>query len=149
MTKTIESLVENYQPKDLAEAEVCEVLMEAMDQYPDLKKMEMAAGPSDKSMVEEGYGEGDYESDPVEGIKSAFKAAMMKVLDDDSLDDASCDSLGKSAVVTPVSASSSAPPPSACAWRAAVVSSSPSGTSAACAVQLPSASGSSFSAGVK
>jgi len=86
VTKTIEALVENYQPKNYAEAEVCEVLMEAMDQYPDLKKMEMDAGPSDKSMVEEGYGEGGYESDPVEGIKSAFKAAMMKVLDDDSLD---------------------------------------------------------------
>lgn len=89
MAKTFESLVENYEPKDIADAEVCEVLMEAMDQYPDLKKMDVE-GPGDEKMVEEGYeegyGEDDEDSDPVEGIKSAFKAAMMKVLDDDSLD---------------------------------------------------------------
>lgn len=90
MTKTIKSLVEDYAPKNTDDAEVCEVLMEAMDQYPDLGEMKMkepldaAMGEGMKKPMEEGYDEEDM--DPADGLKSAFKAAMMKVLDDDSLD---------------------------------------------------------------
>ena len=87
--KTIKSLVEDYIPKDADDDEVVEVLMEAMDQYPMLGEMEMKPedkmGEGMKKPMEEGYGE---DMDPVDGIKSAFKAAMMKVLDDDSLDTA-------------------------------------------------------------
>jgi hypothetical protein len=88
--KTIKSLVEDYIPKDADDAEVVEVLMEAMDQYPMLGEMEMKPeekpmGEGMKKPMEEGYGE---DMDPVDGIKSAFKAAMMKVLDDDALDTA-------------------------------------------------------------
>jgi hypothetical protein len=88
--KTIKSLVEDYIPKDVDDAEVVEVLMEAMDQYPMLGEMEMKPeekpmGEGMKKPMEEGYGE---DMDPVDGIKSAFKAAMMKVLDDDALDTA-------------------------------------------------------------
>lgn len=89
--KTIKSLVEDYAPKNTDDAEVCEVLMEAMDQYPALGEMKMqepldaAMGEGMKKPMEEGYGEDD-DMDPADGLKSAFKAAMMKVLDDDSLD---------------------------------------------------------------
>ena len=90
MTKTIKSLVEDYTPANADDAEVCEVLMEAMDQYPALGEMKMqepldaAMGEGMKKPMEEGYGEEDM--DPADGLKSAFKAAMMQVLDDDSLD---------------------------------------------------------------
>lgn len=89
MKKTFRQFVESYKPSNRPEMEVAECLQEAMDQYPDLGEMKMkepldaAMGEGKKSM-EEGYDEEDI--DPADGLKSAFKAAMMKVLDDDSLD---------------------------------------------------------------
>jgi hypothetical protein len=90
MSKTIRQFLEAAMPKTTDEMEVVECVEEAMDQYPELgdEKMTMK-----KDQMEEGYGEDDGDgdgkqddSDPSEGIKIAFKKAMMKVLDDDSLD---------------------------------------------------------------
>lgn len=90
MKKTFRQFVESYKPSNRPEMEVAECLQEAMDQYPDLGEMKMkepldAAMGEGKKPMEEGYDEED-DMDPADGLKSAFKAAMMKVLDDDSLD---------------------------------------------------------------
>ena len=90
MKKTFRQFVESYKPSNRPEMEVAECLQEAMDQYPALGEMKMqepldaAMGEGMKKPMEEGYGEEDM--DPADGLKSAFKAAMMQVLDDDSLD---------------------------------------------------------------
>jgi hypothetical protein len=90
MKKTFRQIVESCKPAQRPQMEVVECLQEAMDQYPMLGEMEMKPeekpmGEGMKKPMEEGYGE---DMDPVDGIKSAFKAAMMKVLDDDALDTA-------------------------------------------------------------
>jgi hypothetical protein len=89
MKKTFRQIVESCKPAQRPQMEVVECLQEAMDQYPMLGEMEMKPeekpmGEGMKKPMEEGYGEEDM--DPADGLKSAFKAAMMQVLDDDSLD---------------------------------------------------------------
>lgn len=86
MSKTIRQFLEAAMPKTTDEMEVVECVEEAMDQYPELGDEKMTKKDDEEDDMEEGYGEDDEDSDPSEGIKIAFKKAMMKVLDDDSLD---------------------------------------------------------------
>jgi hypothetical protein len=89
MKKTIRQILESNMPKTLDDMEVQECMEEAMDQYPDLGSMEVDTKDDDEQMPE-GYGkmpeEYGMDDEPSTGIKNAFKAARMKVLDDDTLD---------------------------------------------------------------
>jgi hypothetical protein len=89
MKKTIRQILESNMPKTPDDMEVQECMEEAMDQYPDLGSMEVDTKDDDEQMPE-GYGkmpeEYGMDDEPSTGIKNAFKAAMMKVLDDDTLD---------------------------------------------------------------
>lgn len=95
MKKTIRQILEANMPKTDDDMEVQECMEEAMGQYPELgdMKVPMKDNADDEDEMDEGYnkmpeGYGDDDMDPSTGIKHAFKAAMMKVLDDDSLDTA-------------------------------------------------------------
>ena len=71
--KSIRQFVEGYNPKSKQDMAVKECIAEGMDEYPDVGAMPMEEG---QMQEEDG------------GVKAAFKAVMMRILDDETLDTA-------------------------------------------------------------